>query len=102
MESSLSTRVIFKFLGIKFYLARPYDSSERGSKKNNGLIRLNNPKKTDFDTISDDFIQFVVNELNNRSRKRFNSNSSLTHSILKFHFGLESSFLSLSQKQNIQ
>jgi IS30 family transposase len=37
----------------------------------NGLIRQYIPKKTDFDTISEEYIAFVENELNNRPRKRF-------------------------------
>lgn len=58
-------------LGIKFYFANPYCSWERGSNENlNGLIRQYIPKKTDFNTISDDDIQFIQDELNNRPRKR--------------------------------
>lgn len=72
-------QTISKLLGIKFYFARPYHSWERGSNENlNGLIRQYIPKKTNFDTISDDYIQFVENELNNRPRKRFNFKSPLT------------------------
>jgi len=44
---------------------------ERGANKNlNGLIRQYIPKKTDFDSLSDEFIQEIENILNNRPRKR--------------------------------
>lgn len=60
-------------LGIDFFFAHPYHSWERGSNENlNGLIRQYIPKKTDFNTITDQYIQFVQDELNNRPRKRFN------------------------------
>ncbi len=60
-------------LEIDYYFARPYHSWERGSNENlNGLIRQYIPKKTDFDTLTDEYIQFVEDELNNRPRKRFN------------------------------
>lgn len=64
---------ISKELEIDYYFARPYHSWERGSNENlNGLIRQYIPKKTDFDTLTDEYIQFVEDELNNRPRKRFN------------------------------
>lgn len=63
---------IAKELGIDFYFAQPYHSWQRGSNENlNGLIRQYIPKKTDFNTISDEYVQFVENQLNNRPRKRF-------------------------------
>lgn len=72
-------KTISKLLEIKFYFAKPYHSWERGSNENlNGLIRQYIPKKTNFDTISDDYIQFVEDQLNNRPRKRFNFKSPLT------------------------
>ena len=62
---------IEKELKIDFYFATPYQSWERGANENtNGLIRQYIPKKTDFETISDDYVKFVENELNNRLRKR--------------------------------
>lgn len=69
---------IEKALEIDFFFANPYCSWERGSNENlNGLIRQYIPKKTDFDTISDDYIQFIEDELNNRPRKRFKFNTPL-------------------------
>lgn len=66
-------KTISAALGIDFYFARPYHSWERGSNENlNGLIRQYIPKKTDFDTIEDDYITWVEDELNDRPRKRHN------------------------------
>jgi len=71
-------KTIAESLDIKFYFARPYHSWERGSNENlNGLIRQYIPKKTDFDTLSDQDIQQIEYDLNNRPRKRFNFNSPL-------------------------
>ena len=64
-------QTISKALEIDFYFARPYHSWERGANENlNGLIRQYIPKQTDFSTITDEYIKFVENELNNRTRKR--------------------------------
>ena len=69
-------KTISDALEIEFYFARPYHSWERGSNENlNGLIRQYIPKKIDFSTITDEFVQYVENELNNRPRKRFNFES---------------------------
>lgn len=63
-------------LDLEFYFAKPYRSWERGSNENlNGLIRQYIPKRTDFSTLSHEFIQHVEDELNNRPRKRFNFRS---------------------------
>lgn len=59
--------------GLKCYHAHPYHSWERGTNENtNGLIRDYFPKKTDFDTVSDEEIQWVEYQLNSRPRKRLN------------------------------
>jgi IS30 family transposase len=59
-------------LGVDFYFAKPYHSWERGSNENiNGLIRQYIPKKTDFSTLSDEYVKWVEIQLNNRPRKRF-------------------------------
>jgi len=71
-------KTIAESLDIKFFFARPYHSWERGSNENlNGLIRQYIPKKTDFDTISDQDIKQIEEDLNNRLRKRFDFNSPL-------------------------
>lgn len=65
--------MIAKELNIDFYFAKPYCSWQRGSNENNNkLIRQYIPKKTDFDTISDEFIEKINSDLNLRPRKRFN------------------------------
>lgn len=71
-------KLIAQALNIQFYFAKPYHSWERGSNENlNGLIRQYIPKKTDFNTISDAYIQQIEKDLNNRPRKRFNFESPL-------------------------
>lgn len=56
--------------GMKIYFAHPYCSHERGTNENtNGLIRRFFPKKTDFNLISIEQLNFVQNNLNNRPRK---------------------------------
>ncbi len=60
-------------LEIDFCFARPYHSWERGANENlNGLIGQYIPKKTDCNTITDEYIKFVENKLNNRPGKRHN------------------------------
>lgn len=62
---------IAQALDIDYYFAKPYHSWERGANENlNGLIRQYFPKKSNFDTITQDQIDRVVNILNNRPRKR--------------------------------
>lgn len=69
-------QAISEALDLSFFFAHPYHSWERGSNENlNGLIRQYIPKKTDFSTITDEYIKFVEDELNNRPRKRFNYES---------------------------
>lgn len=52
------------------YFAHPYHSWERGLNENtNGLLRQYWPKATDFKQVSDDEVNSVVDELNNRPRK---------------------------------
>ena len=58
-------------LKIPFYLYKPFHSWERGANENtNGLIRQYIPKGTDFSGITDEFVSWVENKLNNRPRKR--------------------------------
>ena len=64
--------------GMKSYFAHPYCSGERGTNENtNGLIRDYFPKKTDFDTISNEEIRYVERELNCRPRKRLSGRTPL-------------------------
>lgn len=56
---------------IRCFFAHPYHSWERGTNENtNGLIRDFFPKKTDFDTISEEELCYVEQNLNTRPRKR--------------------------------
>ena len=58
-------------LKISFYFCKPYHSWERGANENtNGLIRQYIPKGTDFSEITDEFVSWIENKLNNRPRKR--------------------------------
>jgi len=62
---------ITEALNCDFYFAKPYHSWQRGSNENlNGLIRQYIPKKTNFANLSDEFIQWVEDQLNKRPRKR--------------------------------
>jgi len=57
--------------GIPTYFADPYASWQRGGNENCNLwIRYYFPKGTDFSTISDEELEDVEWELNNRPRKR--------------------------------
>jgi IS30 family transposase len=63
-------------LYLDYYFAHPYHSWERGSNENlNGLIHQYIPKKTDFKTLSNQYIKDIETKLNNRPRKRFNFES---------------------------
>ena len=61
---------IAKNLDAQFFFAHPYASWERGLNENtNGLIRKYFLKKTQFNHISDQQVQSVMEKLNNRPRK---------------------------------
>ena len=58
-------------LEISFYFCTLCHSWERGANENmNGLIGRYIPKGTDFSGITDEFVSWVENKLNNRPRKR--------------------------------
>ena len=86
-KNSQKHQEIAEKLEISFYFCKPYHSWERGANENtNGLIRQYIPKGTDFSGITDEFVSWVENKLNNRSRKRLgyltpneNFNSILTN-----------------------
>jgi IS30 family transposase len=62
--------VISKGLEADIYFAHPYASWERGINENtNGLIRQYFPKGTDFNEVTDEQVQHVMDRLNNRPRK---------------------------------
>ena len=67
-------------LKISFYFCKPYHSWERGANENtNGLIRQYIPKGTDFSEITDEFVSWVENKLNNRPE----SDSVISHQMRK-------------------
>lgn len=62
--------------GLTVYFAHPYHSWERGTNENtNGLLRQYFPKGTSFAHITQDYLDKVVEEINNRPRKRLNWNT---------------------------
>ena len=64
------------------YYAHPYRSGERGSNENaNRLIRRFIPKGTDITLISEEFVKYVENWINNYPRAMFNYKS--TNQILE-------------------
>lgn len=57
--------------GIKVYFCHPYHSWERGSNENtNGLLRFYFPKKMDFGELTQSQLDWAVDRINNRPRKR--------------------------------
>jgi len=56
--------------GVQLYFAHPGRPWERGTNENtNGLLREYFPKRKDITDISNEEVQHVENELNNRPRK---------------------------------
>lgn len=65
--------IVNKSLKCKSYFCNSYHSWEKGTVENiNGLIRRFLPKGTDFDTVSDEYIQYIEDWINNRSMKILN------------------------------
>ena len=59
-----------KEIGINTFFCDPYSSWQRGTnEQTNGLIRRYLPKKTDFSTISQEELEEITREINNRPRK---------------------------------
>ena len=56
--------------GVKWYFATPHHSWERGTSENtNGLIRQYLPKGMTMRYVTNDYMQFIQNRLNNRPRE---------------------------------
>ena len=56
--------------GMKTYFADPYSSWQRGTNENhNGLLRRYLPKGTDFDKVSEEELQDIIGEINDRPKK---------------------------------
>ncbi len=57
-------------LGVEFYFPPPHHPWDRGTNENtNGLLREYFKKGYDFNNLSDEELQAVVDQLNNRPRK---------------------------------
>ncbi len=62
---------IAKDLEISFYFCKPYHSWERGAnEKTYGISDSTSQKGTDFSEITDEFVRWFENKLNNRPGKR--------------------------------
>lgn len=71
LEFTAHTEVMAK-LGCQSYFADPYSSWQRGSNENtNGLIRQWFPKKQPISKDNTAILPQVINDLNNRPRKRY-------------------------------
>jgi transposase, IS30 family len=67
-ENHLHT--VLNSIGIRTYFADPYSSWQRGTNENtNGLLRRYLPKKTSFQTLTQEELDDIVWEINNRPRK---------------------------------
>jgi IS30 family transposase len=63
-------------LGMKTFFADPYSSWQRGTNEfHNGLLRRYLPKGTDFSKITQEELNDIVGEINNRPRKVLNYNT---------------------------
>lgn len=71
-ETHLHTKLRIK-LGMETYHADPYSSWQRGTNEHgNWHLRYYFPKGTDFNSVTDEELQDVVWEINNRPRKILN------------------------------
>lgn len=62
---------IMKEIGVQIYFCDPYCSSQRGSNENNnGLLRRYLPKGTNIQDLTQEELNDIAWELNNRPRKR--------------------------------
>jgi len=64
-------KTLEKLLGLDVYFADPYSPWQRGSNENtNGLLRQYFPKGTVLTNLGQNELNLVVQNLNNRPRKR--------------------------------
>ena len=62
-----------KNLGMDTYFADPYSAWQRGANEHgNWLLRYYFPKGTDFSQVTEEELQDVIEEINNRPRKILN------------------------------
>ncbi|HSX03081.1 MAG TPA: IS30 family transposase [Candidatus Saccharimonadia bacterium] len=72
-------------VGLEVYFAHAYHSWERGTNENtNGLLRQYFPKKTSFEAVTQEQVDWAVRRLNTRPRKRLGYQSPYT----VFHSGV--------------
>lgn len=65
--------MITEALGAKVYFTDPYSSWQKGSIENmNGLIRQYIPKSASFSCLTDEDINYFMNKINMRPRKKLN------------------------------
>jgi IS30 family transposase len=73
LDNGRETHLHYKLrseLGMKTYHADPYSSWQRGTNEHgNWHLRYYFPKGTDFSQVSEEELQDVINEINNRPRK---------------------------------
>jgi len=82
-------------LEIDYYFANPYCSWERGANENlNGLVRQYFAKGSDFNLITDEQVEKVVEKLNNRPRKRHQFKSPNEVYLHKLNNNQEFAFIS--------
>lgn len=63
--------ILIEELGAQTYFCDPYSSWQRGSNENtNGLLRRYLPKRKNIDNLTQDELDEIAEELNNRPRKR--------------------------------
>ena len=61
---------IAQALNVDVYFCDPYSSWQRGTNENtNGLIRRYLPKGTSFKNLTQEYLDYIVEQLNNRPRK---------------------------------
>lgn len=73
LDNGKETHLHFKLrddLEMETFHADPYSSWQRGTNEHgNGLLRYYFPKGTDFSKVTDEELEDVIWELNNRPRK---------------------------------
>jgi transposase, IS30 family len=68
--------VVSKKLDVDTYFTRPYTSQDKGTVENRiGVIRRFFPKKTDLTFITDQEVQRVEDNINNKPIRKFNYKS---------------------------
>ena len=82
---------IAKELKAEIYFCHPYHSWEKGTNENtNGLVRRYLPKRTNIDNLSQEELNAIADELNDRPRKSLNYQTPrevLEYEYKKINFG---------------